>query len=313
MNKFVRFYNQNKEQLFITIIIIVMIITVIQILNGFAKKDNEKKNVVNSQEVVSKQEQKIEDSKQSVISENKVDEDEFKTESRVIDSFIKYCNNGKVEQAYNLLTDECKQNLYPTINDFSNNYVSRIFKSYKTYSIQNYYNNTYMIRITEDMLSTGKSNNGVAYQDYFTIENNKLNINEYLGRQTINTSGESNNIKISVLYKDVFMDYEKYTIEVYNGNGKNIKLDSLESTKSIYVENSKQVQFPSYSHELIDSLLVIPQGGTRKLEVKFYNKFISTNQVERMTFSDIILDYDQYTSLNDKTKYINRGTCTVEI
>ena len=165
MNKFVRFYNQNKEQFFVTIIIIVMIITVIQILNGFAKKDNEKKNAVNNQEVVSKQEQKIEDSKQSVISENKVNENEFKTESRVIDNFIKYCNNGKIEQAYNLLTDECKQNIYPTVNDFSNNYVSKMFKTYKTYSIQNYYNNTYIIRLTEDMLSTGKSNNGDEGED----------------------------------------------------------------------------------------------------------------------------------------------------
>lgn len=313
MNKFVRFYNQNREQLFVTIIIIVMIIAVIQVLNGFAKKNNEKKNAVNNQEVVSKQEQKIEDIKQSVISDNKVNENEFKTESRVIDNFIKYCNNGKVEQAYNLLTDECKQNLYPTVNDFSNNYVSNMFKTYKTYSIQNYIDNTYIIRLTEDMLSTGKSNDGVAYQDYFTIENNKLNINEYLGRQTINTSGESNNIKISVLYKDVFMDYEEYTIEVYNGTQKTIKLDSLENTKSIYIENSKQIQFPSYSHELIHSLLEIPHGGTRKLEVKFYNNFISTNQIKRMTFSDIILDYDQYISLNDKTKYTNRGTCRVEM
>lgn len=313
MNKFVRFYNQNKEQLFITLIIIVMIITVIQILNRFAKNDKEEENIINNQEVVSEQQQIAEDSKQSVISNNKVDEDEFKAESRVIDNFIKYCNNGKVEQAYNLLTDECKQNIYPTVNDFANNYVSKMFKTYKTYSIQNYIDNTYIIRLTEDMLSTGKSNNGVAYQDYFTIQNNKLNINEYLGRKTINSSGESNKIKISVLYKDVFMDYEKYTIEVYNGTQKNIKVDSLEGTKSIYLENSNQLKFPSYSHELIHSLLEIPQGGTRKLEVKFYNKYISTNQVERMTFSDIILDYDQYTTLNDKTKYTNRGTCIVEI
>ena len=317
INRLRRFYNQNREQLWFTVLVIVIIIAVVQILNNFAKQKNKininNNNYQNTVLSQSAKEQRIEESKQSVISDNKVEDKEYERESEIIERFVKFCNTGNKEQAYALLTDECKELLYPTVEDFTNNYINRNFSSYKAYSIQNYYNDTYKIRLTEDMLSTGKSNNGVAIQDYFTISGNKLNISEYLGRTQINSSGESNNIKIKVLYKDTFMDYEKYTIEVYNGNSQTIKLDSLEGTKSIYIENVNGIQYPSYSHELIESLLEIPQGNTRQLEVKFYNNYVSTNQIAKMVFSDIILDNNQYENIENKTQYRNRGTCTIGI
>lgn len=314
MNRFIRFYNQNKEQLWFTVLVIVIIIVGVQILNNYIRNNNKIiNNNQNSVVTTPTKEQIIEESKQSVISDNKVSDNEYEKVSSVIDKFIKYCNEKKSEQAYALLTDECKSNLYPTLEVFTNNYINRNFSSYKTYSIQNYYNDTYKIRLTEDMLSTGKSNNGVAIQDYFTIVNGKLNISEYLGRTQINSSGESNNIRIKVLYKDTFMDYEKYTIEVYNGNSQTIKLDSLEGTKSIYIENINAIQYPSYSHELIESLLEIPQGNTRQIEIKFYNNYVSTNQIAKMVFSDIILDNEQYENIENKTQYRNRTTCTIGI
>lgn len=291
MNGFIRFYNKNREMLWIAALIVIIIIVVVHSLNAYVKKnkniDNERKITTNS--VVNKT---IEKSKQSSISNTKVSDNVYKKESGLIDRFINFCNTGKVEEAYNLLTDECKENLFPSIEAFENNYIKTVFSSYKTYTIQNYYGNTYTIRLIEDMLSTGKSNNGEAIQDYFTIVDDKLNINEYIKREKIETSGISNDIKITVLYKDVFMSYEKYTIEVYNGSDKDIKLDSLKSTKSIYLVNSNDIKFPSYSHELIESLLEIPQGNTRKLDIKFYNKYITTNEIEAMVFSDIILDYN---------------------
>ncbi len=315
MGRLIRYYNQNKEKIWFTVLVFVIIVVVVQLLNNSVKNKNQSLGNFsqNSNSASSVKEQVVQQSKQSLISDSKVDDDEFEKESGIIERFITFCNKGNVKQAYSLLTDECKENLYPTVEDFNNNYVNKNFSSYKAYSIQNYYDNIYKIKIMEDMLSTGKSNDGKFVQDYFTIVNNKLNISEYLGRTQINSSSESNNIKISVLYKDTFMDYEKYTIEVYNGNVQTIKLDSLEGTKSIYIENSNGIQYPSYSHELVDSLLEIPQGNTRKLEIKFYNNYVSTNEITKMVFSDIILDNDQYESIEEKTQYTNRGACIIGI
>ncbi len=304
MNRFFRYYNKNRETLWFALLIAVIIVIMVHSIKWIMRSSNKEikeDNVIISNTVVNRS---IEKSKQSSISNTKVSDNDYKKQSSIIDKFIKFCNNGKVEEAYNLLTDECKENLYPTIEVFQNNYIKTVFSSYKTYTIQNYYEKTYTVRLLEDMLSTGKSNNGAAIQDYFTIVDNKLNINEYIRREKIEKSGTSNNVKITVLYRDIFMGYEKYTIEVYNGSNKNIKLDSLENTKSIYLVNSNDIQFPSYSHELIESLLEIPQGNTRKLEIKFYNKYITTNEIEEMVFSDVILDYNLYN---------NREKCTIKL
>lgn len=48
-------------------------------------------------------------------------------------------------------------------------------------------------------------------QDYITIVNEngqtKLNINSYIGKQQINKTQESNNVKIKVVETNVYFDY----------------------------------------------------------------------------------------------------------
>lgn len=35
-----------------------------------------------------------------------------------IDSFVEYCNSGNIEEAYNMLSDECKDEMYPRTRRF---------------------------------------------------------------------------------------------------------------------------------------------------------------------------------------------------
>lgn len=311
MNPFFRYYNKNREAIWFTLLVIVIIIVVIHLVNFFVKNRSKDQQIsVKNDTVINVREERA---KRSSISNTTVSNETYKKESNIIDKFIGFCNDGKTEQAYALLTDECKEILYPTLDYFKENYIKKVYPSRKEYTIKNYYGNTYTIRLTENMLSTGKSSNAEATQDYFTIVDNKLNINEYLGRYKMDSSGSSNGINIKILYKDVFMDYEKYSIEVYNGSSKTIRLDSLESTKSIYLKNSNDIEFPSYSHELIDTLLEVPQGSTRKLDIKFMNKYVTTNEIEELTFSDIILDSDAYKVCTDKSLYKDRTSCTIEM
>lgn len=300
MQKIISFYNKNREMIFLVIIIIVVIVGGVHILNEFVKSKNQKQQQITTINNTSlstteqiKQKQ-TEQAKHSAISEQKVSNEDYKNKSNLIDSFVTYCNNKQIDEAYNLLTDECKEVLYPSIEVFQKNYINVNFATYKKYTLQNYINNTYKIRLLEDMLSTGKSNNGEAIQDYFTIVNNKLNISEYIGRTNIQKEKINNNLTIAVYYKEVFMDYEIYKIAAYNGTENTIKLDSLESTKSIYVVNEEGMQYPSYSHEIIETLIEIPQNATRTTEIKFYCKYNTENQIKQMVFSDIILNYEQY-------------------
>ncbi len=316
MHKFISFYNKNKEVIFLSLLIVFLIVGGVHLLNMFVKNKNSNSSTIQEtnntyvspqQEIKEKQENKA---KQSIISNNTKQDDTFKKESTVIDTFIGYCNKKEIEQAYSLLTDECKDVLYPTIDDFKRMYIEENFSTYKTYTIQNYVNDTYMIDFTEDMLSTGMSNNGEVIRDYFTIVGDKLNISEYIGRRNINKEKIENDITIAVYYKDVFMDYEEYSIAVYNGTNNTIKLDSLENTKSIYLVNTNGIQYPAYSHELLESLIEIPMKSTRKLDIKFYNKYVSTNNISGMVFSDIIKNYEEYN--NNHSSYTNRATIRID-
>ena len=110
MNKFVRFYNQHRHIVWIIILSIVAFIAIIQILNNFAyEKNNANQNIneVNNNNYINYN--------YSVITEKEVNSNV----SEIIDEFIEKCNNGQVEDAYAMLSDECKIILYPSLEDFT--------------------------------------------------------------------------------------------------------------------------------------------------------------------------------------------------
>ena len=109
MNKFIRFYNQNRHIVWIIILSIIAFIAIIQILDNFAyEKNNSNENINNSNNSSINY-------NYSVITEKEVSSNV----SEIIDEFIEYCNNGQVEDAYEMLSDECKIILYPTLEDFT--------------------------------------------------------------------------------------------------------------------------------------------------------------------------------------------------
>ena len=59
----------------------------------------------------------------SVISKKQLDDQM----GQIIIKFIDYCNSGEINSAYELLSDDCKQILFPSIESFLNNYYNRIF------------------------------------------------------------------------------------------------------------------------------------------------------------------------------------------
>ncbi|MBQ8044587.1 MAG: hypothetical protein IJ272_10685 [Clostridia bacterium] len=109
MNKFIRFYNQNRYMVWIIILSIAAFIAIIQILDKFAyEKNKANENISNSNKTTINY-------NYSVITRKEVSSDI----SEIIDEFIKYCNNGQVENAYAMLSDDCKNILYPSLEDFT--------------------------------------------------------------------------------------------------------------------------------------------------------------------------------------------------
>ena len=166
-------------------------------------------------------------------------------------------------------------------------------------------------------MATGVSRDGKKVQDYITVVNDdgeyKLNINSYMGKTEINKEDTKNDITINVLRKHTYMDYETYDIEVKNTSGNIILLDTKKSTKTIYLQDTNGVKYQSYNNEILSNNLIVDNNRTNKLTIKFANAYSSTRRINKMVFSNIVPNYNEFKSLDDKSEYDKMDTIVINI
>lgn len=309
MYRLIRFFNQNRRTIIKIILIIVFIFILIQLFNLISKNkmnDNKNENVDTDEKSNFINENSALISDESLISGRKVSENVLSQSSDIIGKFINYCNDGNVELAYDMITDECKEEMFPSIGDFEKIYYSDIFDgSKKNYTIENWYGNVYRVRITDDILSTGNLDNN-AHQDYITVMSDKININSYVGRKEINNVTTNNNVDIDVISKDTYMDYEIYTISVTNNSDNTILLDGGNNPKSIYLLDEKDMKYYFYNNEVVASNFIVPSQYKKTFKIKFSNSYSSSRTIRSIVFSNFIVNYDEYKNDNDdKSKYMS--------
>lgn len=260
--------------------------------------ENKKSNIGNFGTIVSNK---------SAITDTKVDNEKLNDDVTVINEFIENCNERNIEKAYSLLSNECKEEMYPTAKDFYENYYMMVFNNNKLeYSVENWIQDTYEVKFIEDMLATGKINDENK-QDYITIveENDsfKININNYIGREILNKEIENNDIILNLIQKDIYMDYEVYKITIKNNTGKSILLAPEDKTNTIYLQNTNGGKFYAASSELLKEELLLENNYIHTIDVKFNKTYSYSNNIECLAFSNVVLDYEEYLNLDDKDKY----------
>ena len=309
----------NRYVIFMIIFAIILVFCVIQVINNFAKEQLKQKNA-NIQNVTNTE--TTHNPEKTVISGKDVTKPEQQKNENVIDTFIKYCNNNQVEQAYSLLSNDCKEEEFgDRLQNFKTSYVDKVFTSKKNYSIQSWINKqytTYRVTISEDIMATGKTSLlQDSIEDYYTIveENGqkKLNINSYIVREKINKENQVSNIKIEVIQKDIYREYEVYKVKVTNNTENTILLDSRQDTKSVYLEGDNNKKYQAFMYEVMDTKLVINKEQEKTMDIRF-NKVYSNNiQMEKMVLEDIILDYEAYKNIQNKQDYTNRMKMSINI
>lgn len=222
------------------------------------------------------------------------------TAMETIEQFVKICNEKKVEEAYNLLSDECKEEVYPSIDSFRNNYYNKIFNGKKkNISVENWAGNIYKVTFENDALSTGVYTQEGTIQDYITVlalENNefRLNINNYIGKEEINkVDNDSSNIAITVLKSDTYMDYQTYTFSITNNTNNTILLDDKFDTNNTYIQDENGNQYNAYIQELSEAQLTVTPGETKELTIKYYNRYGTTKKISKIVFNKVILNYNE--------------------
>ena len=305
--KIAEWYINNKTKVLTAIFIIVVIILVSIIVN-FLNTLQLNKSQTNTEANVNVQENNapignftdiyVEGTESVVTGENT-----SSSQVTIIDTinqFVQLCNEGNVNEAYNMLSDECKEEVYPSLDSFRNNYYNVIFNGQKkNISVENWVNSIYKVTFQNDALSTGVYTEEGTIQDYITVtrnENNelRLNINNYIGREEINkTRTNSSNISITVLRSDTYMDYETYTYSIINNTNKTILLDDKSSTDNMYIEDENGNQYTAYIHELSEAQLTITPGETKEITIKYYSRYGSTKNITQVVFNKIILNYNE--------------------
>lgn len=304
MNNIIRMWNQNRKKIIVIVLVVVFCFLIIQALNQRAKNQLKNRNL--NEETISKEEQeKIKNlPTTSIITGEKVKEETTKTNVNVIETFSNACNNGDIEEAYNLLTDECKSTLFPTLENFIQNYYNIIFNQKRTIKIENYKNsstaNTYLVTFYEDINSISSIGQVNQYKDYITVKpkENKINVNSFIESKEIESKTDNEGIEIAVLKQEIYIDYEIYKIEVKNNTENTVLLDTRKTSKTIYISDNKNIKYTAYANELANSIFELQQNSSKIFEIKFNKKYNSADKTKKVVFSDIVKNYEEY-SKND--------------
>lgn len=298
MHRITSWYNKNRTRIWVAILAIFIIAL---IWWAFMNMSNQNKrngqntyttidtNTLNSITM---------ESQQSALSGNGITTNKKGIEA--IDNFITYCNFGKIQEAYNLLSKECKEEVYPELSDFQNSYYKHTFGNEKrSVSIQNWIDDIYKVNFVGDALSTGKYEKDSILQDYITIVkdndgNYKLNIHNYIGRKKIDKTGSYDNIQVKVVKKDIYVDYEIYTFEVTNYSDNSIALGDIENLDCSFLSDKNDLKYAASIGELSQGDIAVGNKQTKVMKIKYANKYSSTREIKKIVFPAIVLDYSSY-------------------
>lgn len=314
MNNIINFYNRNRKKIWGILIAAIVIIAIIYyLISDFSnrneqslKKKSEFNNLTNNLNSVSITTQN------SVITGKSLDVSENML--KVIDNFVEYCNNSELEKAYNLLSDNCKNELYSSLELFQNLYYNSIFAGEKkSVTIENWFGDIYKVSYNEDFLATGKYSKENVKQDYITIvkqnDEYKLNINKLVTVVNYNKEAGSDDINVKLNKIVKYMDYEIYEFNVTNKTKNTISLGNLDEEYSMYLLGDNNLKYGAYIHELSDAEISISSYQEKKVKIKYYSKYSSTKDLKQIVFPNIILDYKTYIynpdSYNGGYKYIS--------
>ena len=258
------FWKKNKKRILICLIVFLVVIIINNILKRMPK-DLPAPSLTYKPHV-------------AVITETEVPKKYQKPIENLVDTYFNYCNNGEYQNAYDLISNECKQANYPTLDIFKK-YVDYVFQGKKkVYTLQSYsvVNNIYVydIKITDDFMANGTSDGYYYYDEKIVLlqENDelKLSIGQFINKDNPNIAVEDDYMKIEILDRTIEYEKETYRVKVTNKtDDKYIIIADGKQSNEIQLNLGVRKDEPE---EYIDSFIVNP-GGFRIEELAFTKFF----------------------------------------
>lgn len=294
--KISNFIKKNKDKIsdlgmkLIIVAIVIFIATIM--LSSMGRNDEEQ--VKNKKEIFTP--------KETIIKGKEITEEQYTVDNDLVKQFMQYCNQGKVNEAYELISDDCKNNLYKTIEVFKETYYNQVFKEKREYNLQSWISTNnytvYKIRYTTNMLATGKYEEGNTFQDYITLIKNaaspKISIGNFVLAEEYNKETETKEIKARVIKKVVYIEDEEYEIEIRNKTQNTILLDNLNSSYNIKLLDKSATTYSAYINKIFEQDMKIIPEETKRIVIRFKKSCSSDKTSEYIQFSKVIRNYDDY-------------------
>ena len=277
-NKLFRKYNQNIRTIWIVIIFValffILLQTIFSVIRNMRRTEQEQElnnyyqsqlNSETSNTEISNNEKPVEIPNDVVITSS--------SES-IINQFVKLCNENKLNEAYDIISQDCKEVLYPTINDFKNNYYNKIFNMPRSARVENsmYEGEIYKVTYMTDLLSNGGYSDETTFEDYIYVtredDEPKISLNKFIYIQDINKTASSNEISINILKKRVFIDYEEYQIQILNNTNNEIYITPDE--RKIYLLDENDIEYTSNIDEFQTNATLIKPNESKIFDLTFY-------------------------------------------
>ncbi len=285
------------------ILIVLVIWLIVFIINQYLKKYPKEKSMINTYKPDS-----------PIINDGgSVPKKYVENINQTVEKYFNYCNTKNYEQAYNILTDQCKEYLYDNDLLLFQEYVDSIFTQNKIYNLQNYSNiddiYVYDLVILDDIESTGTTEGYEPYKEKIALrkEGNEFRISNqgYIESKTYTKFAEDENLKVTIKSKDISYSREGYNVTLTNKTDKYLVLSDNTLRKEITLNLGDQKRgVINYAN----TSLVLSPGETRD-EVFIFDKFYDDQKdpteicIEDVRILDEYFENDEDTAGNASRMY----------
>lgn len=232
----------------------------------------------------------------SIMNEDKeVPKDLQEPINKIFNEYVNYCNNQEYEEAYNMLSEGCKKNLYPTQEDFEK-YTKVVFDQKKIYNIQNYSVNDnvyiYNLRILNDILATGLTDEKqlVYYEEKVAIESIDdklyLSIGGFIKEKKVEALFEDEYMKLTVDKVLVMDDREIYTMTVSNKSDYVLNIADTSKPQEIFIKMGSETR--NVQELPMNGVIVFPDQK-RTYELTFTKWYDETEKTESIIFDTVYI------------------------
>lgn len=303
-----RFFRKNKNK----VLIIVIVWSIVIIIN----------NILRNYEPQAQLEITYEPHSSVMEYTEKVPEELQEPIEKYIEEYVGYCNSGEYKKAYDMLSEDCKENLYPSLYSFKK-HIDGVFDQYKRYCIQAYsivddmY--IYQVKLFNDFLATGITNDEYKYFDEkFTIRENEdgtinLCVGNYIATEKIQSIVEKDDIKIDIKQRILKYDREIYTVRISNKSEYTLVVADNNENKEVLIGLGST---ETRGREEVNSNIILAPGESKEFTCTFFKYYDDNSISDRMIFSSIRF-FENYTNDSENAQEeienaISKYSLTVE-